>query len=267
MYDDVIVGVDGRSGGRDALALAQELLAQGGHLTLAHVATITAREVAGDSEALLAKERADGAVDAELVTVGAQGVERGLHELAETRGADLLVVGSSSRGLLGRVLLGDDTVGALNGAPCAVAVAPAGYAGRVKSVATVGVAYNGSPESDHALDVARALAAQHGAGVRALEVVSIPAFAYTGGAPLDWGDAIGELIKASRDRLSALEGVEGDAVYGTSGEELSAFGDSVDLLVVGSRGYGPVRRLMLGSTSAFLARHARCPLLIVPRGQ
>ena len=52
---------------------------------------------------------------------------------------------------------------------------------------------------------------------------------------------------------------------GLPGEELVAFGDEVELLVVGSRGYGPVRRMMLGSTSMHLARAARCPLLVLPR--
>ena len=46
--------------------------------------------------------------------------------------------------------------------------------------------------------------------------------------------------------------------------ELLAFGDEVDLLIVGSRGHGPLRRLVLGSTSLQLTREARCPLLIVP---
>ena len=39
----------------------------------------------------------------------------------------------------------------------------------------------------------------------------------------------------------------------------------LDLLVVGARAYGPVRRLLLGSTSTKLARHAACPLLVAPR--
>jgi len=47
--------------------------------------------------------------------------------------------------------------------------------------------------------------------------------------------------------------------------EVAAFGDEVDLLVVGSRSYGPVKRLMLGSTSNHLQRHARCSLLVLPR--
>ena len=54
-------------------------------------------------------------------------------------------------------------------------------------------------------------------------------------------------------------------MYGLAGEELAAFGDEVQLLVVGSRGYGPMKRLILGSTSGYLERHARCSLLVLPR--
>jgi nucleotide-binding universal stress UspA family protein len=54
-------------------------------------------------------------------------------------------------------------------------------------------------------------------------------------------------------------------VSGLTGEELAAFGDELDLLVVGSRGYGAVKRLVLGSTSEYLQRHARCSLLVLSR--
>jgi nucleotide-binding universal stress UspA family protein len=52
--------------------------------------------------------------------------------------------------------------------------------------------------------------------------------------------------------------VDGHAVYGLAGEELAAFGDQVDVLAAGSRGYGPFKRLVLGSASHYLQRHARC---------
>ena len=42
--------------------------------------------------------------------------------------------------------------------------------------------------------------------------------------------------------------------------------NGVVLLIVGSRNYGPARRMMVGSTSNHLTRHARGPLLILPRG-
>ena len=62
-----------------------------------------------------------------------------------------------------------------------------------------------------------------------------------------------------------MEGVDGKVVIGIAGEELAAFGAGVDLLVVGSRGYGPLKRLILGSTSEHLASHARSPVLVLPR--
>jgi nucleotide-binding universal stress UspA family protein len=52
-----------------------------------------------------------------------------------------------------------------------------------------------------------------------------------------------------------------------TGEELAAFSQGMDIMVVGSSGYGPMRRLVLGSTSDYLQRHARSSLLVMPRGR
>ena len=135
MFNRVVVGVDGGDGGRDAIALAKNLLARGGELTLAciyagdaHIyrgasAEYTAAERERARE-LLEKERSQAQVAARLRGRAASSPGRGLHELCELIDPDLLVVGSSRRGLVGRVLIGDDTRGALNGAPCAIAIAP-----------------------------------------------------------------------------------------------------------------------------------------------
>ena len=162
-------------------------------------------------------------------------------------------------------MLGDDTRRALNGAPCAVAVAARAYARRPRPPARVGVGYNDSPESRAALEAARSIAGRTGATLRALEVISIPTFAYTGMMAPSVGEEIDTVLQEANDRMQALEGVEGRAVYGLTGEELAAFGDQLDLLVVGSRSYGPFKRLVLGSTSDYLERHARCSLLVLPR--
>ena len=77
-------------------------------------------------------------------------------------------------------MLGDDTRAALNGAPCAVAIAPVGYAEHPAPLARIGIAYNSTPEAAAALALARELAEQIGASLHALEVVSIPTVAYTG---------------------------------------------------------------------------------------
>jgi nucleotide-binding universal stress UspA family protein len=267
MFKNVLVGVDGGLGGHDATALASRLTAPDGKLTLAHVhmGPEFEAEEPGASEKLLERERADSNVNAELNVILSTSPGRGLHQQAEEQSADLLVVGSCSHSAFGRAMLGDDTRAALNGAPCAVAVAVRGYAAHSGPIAKVGVGYDGSRESRAALATAQMLAAPTSATVHALEVVSIPTYAFNALMPPAIGDTIEVLLEEATDRMAGLPDVEGHAVYGLTGEELAAFGQEMDILIVGSRGYGPVRRLVLGSTSDYLERHARSPLLVLPR--
>jgi nucleotide-binding universal stress UspA family protein len=276
MFERVLVGVDGRPNGRDAIALATRLTEPEGKLALVHVhagalspgRAVTpgrVREEQQESGELLERERVQANITAELVSVAALSPGRGLHEQAEERGADLLVVGSSSRGLFGRATLGDDTRSSLNGAPCAVAIAARGYDEHPKPLATIGVGYDESPESIVALATARRIAKRYRARVVALHVVSIPTYGVGGWMTPVLGDTIEVVLERESERMRQLPDVEGRAEYGLAGEELAAFGDEVDLLVVGSRSYGPWRRLVLGSTSNYLERHARCSLLVLPR--
>jgi nucleotide-binding universal stress UspA family protein len=126
----------------------------------------------------------------------------------------------------------------------------------------IGVGYDGSPESEHALQAGRRLARQHRSKLSAFEAVSIPAYAFMGGMD---GVAIDELVVDAQERVASLEGVEPHAAYGEAAEELALYSASIDLLVIGSRNYGPVGRLIHGSTAQQLARRARCPLLVLPR--
>lgn len=272
MYGKVLVGVDGKSSGRDAIALARRLVNRDGELTFAHIhgselmpSPSMGIEQRERSQHLLEHERLLAGCEARIESRSASSVGRGLHELAERMGAELLVVGSCSRGFAGRVFVGNAARGALLGAPCAVATAPLGYAERASEIAAVGVGYDGSPESEAALAAARSIATAHRARLRALQAVSIPAFAYPGYVPPEIGDTIDAMLAAAQERLDALEGVEGGAVYGLAGEELVELGKQVDLLVVGSRGYGPVSRLILGSTAEYLQRNVPCPLLVLSR--
>jgi nucleotide-binding universal stress UspA family protein len=160
--------------------------------------------------------------------------------------------------------MSDDTPPALNGAPCAIAIAPANYSREPVAVREIGVGYNGTPESEHALELARRLAAGTGARLSAFEAVSLSTSRFEARL-FRLSDAIDTLVKEARERLTALAGVEAHAAYGDAAEELALYSASLDLLVVGSRGYGPLGRLMHGSTSRKLTRMARCPLLVLPR--
>ena len=205
---------------------------------------------------MLERERDAIGVVADLTGMFAPSVGSGLQQLGADCGADLLVVGSSSRGPAGRVLAGDDARGTVSGAACPVAVAPHAYAKRSDEIKAIGVAYDGGAEAAAALAVARELAAAHRARLLALTVVArVPGAVRR----------VRILEQAARDSLRQLEGVEGRVAVGAPPDELVAFGDELDLLVVGSRGRGPLRRLILGSTSLHLTREARCPLLVIPR--
>jgi nucleotide-binding universal stress UspA family protein len=265
MFKKMVVGVDGRPGGRDAIALARLLGEPGASLTLALVRGGDTAEDVADAKELLERERSAAGLDAQLHSAFSPSAGRGLHEQAQQLDADLLVVGSCSHGTFGRAMLGDDTRAALNGAPCAVAVASRGYAEHPTAITSVGVAYNGSPESEGALAAARELAGRTKAKVHALEVVSLPQIAYGGVMAPAVGDVISDMVAEATDHMRELSGVDGRAVYGLAGEELAAFSTELDLLVVGSRSYGPVRRLVSGTTSNYLERHARCSLLVLPR--
>jgi len=278
MFRNVLVGVGDHDDGRDAIALAQMLLGRDGELTLAHVYheeplgpyRWTDTNVGEDREharELLERAAREAGLQAHIRWRGDTSVGRGLHEIAEIIDADLLVVGSSRRGLLGRAALGHDTRAALNGAPCAIAIAPVGHGSEPPApIREIGVGYDGSPESEHAVGVARGLAEELGSKLSAFQAVSIPAYIYIGAPDRVEASAIDRVVAMARERIAALGGVEPHAAYGDAVEELTLYSASLDLLVVGSRSYGPLGRLVHGSTAQQLAGTARCPLLVLTRG-
>ena len=132
--------------------LARQLLDEDGQLTLAnifvfgaepHLASGYSRDVEAMERAraaeLLQGARAQAGIPARARWRGACSVGRGLHEVTEALEADLLVVGTSRAGLLGRAMRGDNARGAVSRAPCAVAVAPVDYAQRTSEIRRVRV--------------------------------------------------------------------------------------------------------------------------------
>ena len=139
-----------------------------------------------------------------------------------------------------------------------MAIAPAGYARHPTPFEKIGVAYDASPESAHALELAREVASEHRSSLAALTVVSIPSYSYGTLAAVDWGEVVDQMMVESREAFAQLEDVDGRVVRGIPAEELARWSENVDLLVVGSRGFG--------STSEHLARSTSCPLLVLRRG-
>jgi nucleotide-binding universal stress UspA family protein len=275
MYVNVLVGVNGLAGDQDAVVLAKTLALGRHRPTLVHVRVVDGTRSRGSNNAfdlatselskeLLTRCRTALAPGAEVTSVSATSVGAGLHQVAESRGADLIVVGSCHLSAAGRIFAGDDARSVIHHAPCAVVVAPLGYAGKPERIAMIAAAYDGSAESEVAVAHAALLAADLDAKVLARSVVELRVYGggwiSAGGALEDPETAVGE----AREQLGALPGIELDVFVGVVREELAALSERVDLMICGSRHQGAIKRVVLGSTSDYLARESACPLLITP---
>jgi nucleotide-binding universal stress UspA family protein len=265
----LVVGIDGSERSLDALALAARLADPGQHVPLIHV-----RRNGRSSNLTALQEFLDPATAHEMRVVSDSSPARGLQAIAEEIGASLIVVGSSHRSGIGRGFVGSVAESRLAGAPVPVAVAPHGDAGADNRLATIGCGFDGSHESEEALAWAAALARRRRARLQALAVHSRVAF----GAVSTTGafgyrsadDALrNELKQRMRAALAALAGgseADGRVLEGDAANELAAASAELDLLVLGSRGYGSVRSALLGSVSRVLVRSAACPVVVVPAG-
>ena len=195
-----------------------------------------------------------------------------LGALAERGEADLIVLGSTHHAHFGSVSPGSVAEHLLHGARCRLVIAPKGYGSADHSqdrlrVAAVG--FNGMAESFAALDEAARLATKFGGSLRVIGVATpIPAAGVAAAAHADaeagpdfqtqLNEAVAELPPELRaqpvfQRGDPVEKLLEDAEVG------------VDLLVLGSRGFGPLMRLLIGSVSSRVIRQAPCPVLVVPR--
>ena len=280
----VAVGIDGTPSGLEALALGSALAV----LTGAPLVLGAVYGHRGNAEYLWPpKETAQGWLTQAEHRLGdlipwstrlvcSSSPARGLTMLAKREDARMLVIGSSHRGHLGRVLLGSTGRHVVHGAPCAVAVAPHDWRTQPPDVpVTFGVGVADSPESRDALALAGSLAAAAHAPLKLLTVAPHPSaadpmFAAIGTSYEQWRrDALRDTERMARAAVEQVRPevepeitvLEGDPV-----ERLADASRGFDMLVVGSRRYGPVRSALLGGVSAALIERAACPVIIVPRG-
>ncbi len=132
------------------------------------------------------------------------------------------------------------------------------------------VGIDGSPSSREALRLAVHEAALRGDTVRAVAAWHVPTVAYGNGfAPVvDVSLFEQNAQKVLETELAALgEATEGVTIEHVAREGLPAHvlleeSEGADLLVVGSRGLGGFKGLLLGSVGQQCVHHATCPVLI-----
>ncbi|HYI19060.1 MAG TPA: universal stress protein [Solirubrobacteraceae bacterium] len=235
---------------------------------------------AGAGGPLLERLTAKG-IAAEVRVVANSSAARGIAAAVDELAPRLVVVGSTGRGRLGRVLPGSTAERVIHGAAAPVAVVPHGYELPAEGVRTIGAAFLPSPEGRAALRAAADLARRTGGRVRAVMVLD-PKHADEGSGnrlatipqaqqPGDSGSGVGRLrAEDELDRAIAelAEGVdvEPDVLFQPPVEGLEAASTTLDLLVMGSRAYGPMHAVMLGGVSRRVLASAACPVLVLPRG-
>jgi nucleotide-binding universal stress UspA family protein len=286
----IVVGYEGGGTGHDALAFANRWAAAAHdpvNVVTVHpgaaplgAGRVDAEWVAYEREEadrLLheAKGLVAEGVEATYLRVDAGSAAHGLSDLVEPRdgeGISMLVLGSRRTRGRRRTFPGSTADRLLHGAAAPVAVVPWGYADiEARPLAKVAVAFVDTPEGRVAFDHA-ALIAQHlSASLTVLSVVPDTRVVPGLGESRLFED---ESRRGYQDSLDAViatapTGVEvsGRLLPGPVVDALSDITfDDCDVLVCGSRGYGPVRRVLLGGVSSRVVRHSKVPVIVTPRG-
>ena len=295
----LVVGVDGSPGSRAALGHALTTAARrggdvevvctfplilswtgGAPLDVPH-ADVIRDETEAVTRDLVAEVRADPAVAVvpgvgEVPVTLRVTVGPAAQELVDrSRDADLLVVGSRGRGAVRSALLGSVALHCATHAHCPVVVVRPTAVGRPQQARIV-VGLDGSDRSRAAL-----VAAVDEAGRRGADVVAVAAY-----QPVDYWADPSNLPFPSPDEIRAdvlrgaravvrevlsTTGLPGvpvphvriEVMQGAAADLLVEVAEEADLLVVGSRGRGALRGLLLGSVALHCVLHATCPVLVV----
>ncbi len=281
MFKRVVVGCDGTEGARDAVALGAEIAAAtGAGISLVGVHSTSLFPVPAESdrrtlrhhaEEILHRERELRAPGALVHTVVDFSVPRALRHYAEHWNADLVVLGSEPDAAEGHVLIGRRGRQLLFDAPFALAIAQRGLHSTEFKLGRIGVGFDGEPEGRAALAMAAALGRAASAEVSVLSVVEdrVPHLsgewiARHGGH--DYEAARQAVLAAAQGAVAALElSANVEAVIGDPGLQLRSLSEHVDLIVVGSRRWGPIARLVAGGVGETLVSDACCSVMIVPR--
>jgi nucleotide-binding universal stress UspA family protein len=281
----VIAGVDGTERSADGIALA-DLLAErlGAPLLLVHthpysplsrtleqqqyeqMVRSTFDSTLFQVQALIGEDR-----EREMRVIAADSPAAGLQRIADREQAQLIVVGPSHRSGLGRVRPGSVGERLLSGAPVPVAIAPRGYADEQRRLKHLTAGFDGSPESNQALQWAANLTRTGDSRLRMVSVHTPIAFGQVSAGGAFAGETVNQALRRdlSQQHAAAIASygnqVDGAVRDGDAATVLVDASRDADLLILGSRGYGPLHAVLLGSVSQAVIRHATCPVVVVPR--
>lgn len=255
--DAILLGYGGSEHSKTALAWADELAVELSRplqvlVSALHVAAVAdvpkeyqAAHVSDELDRILASAKTgNSAVSTVLRTPG-----EALVDAAES--AYLTVLGARTQGPLQSVLNGSVSQYVIRHASGPVVVVrelPSARAGRI----VVGV--DGSEHSLRALEFAMRHAQETSRSVLALQVFKQPEKATD--AHIEQATArVTENFSGVRTEVRRVQGIAAEEIAKASGD--------ADLLVIGTRGQGPIRTLLLGSVTQSVLERAACPVAVI----
>lgn len=207
-------------------------------------------------------------------------IPTGLTELAAQRDASLVVVGSSSAGLLGRVALGSVTDRLVHTAALPVAIAPRGYPWQPTPLRRITASYGGEADVNGLIKAAAELAQQWSVSLRIVSFTVRPSSSFGGAVNTaaenlvveQWAQRAHEEISRQLDKARTTIGIPNVEVVVGSGSDWREAVESVnwtagDIMALGSGAAGQAAQVFLGSAASKILRHAPVPVLILPRHQ
>ena len=219
-------------------------------------------------------------IAATFVRHRARSAPAGLLAVADEHDARMIVLGSSSGGPLGHVVLGSVTDRLLHSSHLPVVLAPRGFRSKPDAkVARVTAAYGETAESEDLIVAAAAVAARVGAVLRIASFavwrhsthITQPGTDYEDAIHADWQSTIAKIAGAALHDVGALPEAPRalQTAIGRGETWAAAIGDIDwevgDILVVGSSAGGPVARVFLGSRASKIVRNSPVPVIVIPR--
>jgi nucleotide-binding universal stress UspA family protein len=233
---------------------------------------VAAERIAEDTRAALASRFAH--VEAQIAVGDPR---EAIVRVADEWAAELIVIGARGLGTLKSIVLGSVSKAVVRWAPCPVLVVKRRHVGLERAL----IAVDGSPDSTTAARFFSSLPLDPRTAVRLVAVVEPPLPPFWAGEPPmpDTRDVLNDVVRMRtkelvsvlarlepefRGRVRALEqsvltGQPAEIIVTTAAEP------DVGLVVVGARGLGLLKRLLLGSVSEHVLQGVDCPVLIVKR--
>jgi nucleotide-binding universal stress UspA family protein len=283
----ILIGIDDAEGTEDAVAFGRTLAsAAGASVTLAALhrrQPMSPGRAAGaydpapytGTEAALARLALplDHVVHLSLGARAGKSAAHALREAAVQQGAGMIVVAAGRAGHLGRVLPGTTAERLLHAAPCPVAVVPSGCPTDATAAGlVVGCAYLPTEDGEASLGAAEEFALALRASLTVVQVVEPLSRLYdVGEMPLHLPEMDASIRAGAKRALdqrvarlnSGLE-CEGTVYAGRPADVLIGLTETVDIMVIGSRGSRAITAVLVGGVSSRVIRSASSPVVVIP---